>query len=106
MNDNRTDNFDMLASNISNGSTSGNLERTEPRASICTPILSTNQESVVKGFNPESPEVKQALEQFDPKLAYINSDGKVYPTYELSPDYQQELLNTRHDYNNIEIKRR
>lgn len=74
--------------------------------------LSTNHQSVVKGFDPASPEVKQAVEQldsninfFDPKVAYIGTDGQVYPTYEASPDYLQEEVE-RHAHNDIEFKRR
>lgn len=74
--------------------------------------LSTNNQSVIKGFDPKSVEVKQAVEQlnsaityFDPKQAYIGTDGQVYPNYEASPDYLQEAME-RHDYNDIEFKRR
>ena len=70
--------------------------------------LSTNPGEVVKGFDSESPKVKQAVEQlaqFDPKQAYIGQDGQVYPNYEASPDYLKDM-SERHAYNDIEVKRR
>lgn len=111
MNNNNTDNFEMLTSQ-SSVSIQDNFEVSDQSENIISTSYISNSvtlpasQSSVKGFDPSKPEVKQAVEQLDPKLAYISSDGKVYPTYESSPDYQQELLETRHAYNDIEFKRK